>query len=39
VRGHGSPEMLEILDQDMKVLATLRMADLRAAWAAQRGTA
>ena len=39
VRGHGSPEVLQILDSNMQILATLGMADLRAAWAAQHGSA
>jgi len=37
VRGHGSEDMLEIMDDDMNVLATVGMADLRAAWAEQHG--
>ena len=39
VRGHGIPEMLSILDNDLKVLATLTMTDLRAVWDAQRAAA
>jgi hypothetical protein len=37
VRGHGATEMLEIMDDDQNVVATLGIADLRAAWAAQQG--
>ena len=37
VRGHGSEDLIEIMDDDMNVLATLSMADLRAAWSEQRG--
>jgi quercetin dioxygenase-like cupin family protein len=35
VRGHGSDNMLEIMDDASKVIATITMADLRAVWAAQ----
>ncbi len=39
VRGHGANELLEIMDDDMNVLAKIGMDDLRAVWAAQQGTA
>lgn len=38
VRGHGSEEMFEIMDDDQNVVATLGMSDLREAWAAQQGS-
>lgn len=39
VRGHGDNELLEIMDDDMNVLAKIGMDDLRAVWAAQQGKA
>lgn len=35
VRGHGDENLLQILDDAGKVVATLGMADMRAAWAAR----
>ncbi len=36
LRGHGAEDVLEIMDEAKNVTATLGMADLRAAWAAQQ---
>ena len=36
VRGHGSEEMVDIMDNDENVLATVTMTDLKAAWQAQQ---
>lgn len=36
IRGHGSDELLEIMDENMTVLAQIGMEDLRAVWAAQQ---
>ncbi len=39
VRGHGAPEILQIMDDEANVLATLDMDDIRAAWNAQHDRA
>ena len=39
VRGHGAEDVLDVMDDDGKVTATIGMADLRAAWAAQTSSA
>jgi hypothetical protein len=36
IRGHGSDELLEIVDGNMSVLAKIGMDDIRAVWAAQQ---
>ena len=36
MRGHGAEELLEVMDDDQNVLATVTMADVRAAWDAQQ---
>jgi len=36
MRCDGAHEVLEIMDDDQRVLATLTMDDVRAAWAAQQ---
>lgn len=38
MRGHGDPNILEIMDDDRNVLATISMDDIRAAWQAQQAT-
>jgi 2,4'-dihydroxyacetophenone dioxygenase len=38
VRGHGDENMFEIMDDNATILATLGMADLRAAWEQQQAS-